>query len=160
VRRSPGYEYLEEIEMAAIRRASVAWVGDLRSGSGLLSAGTSKAFSGLPVSWAARTEQADGKTSPEELLAAAHASCFSMAFSSDLAKAGTPPERLDVTSEIAFDQVDGKWTVVSSKLTVKGKVPGIDAAKFSSLADAAKAGCPISRALQGNVALSVEASLD
>ena len=146
--------------MAQIRRASVAWVGDLRTGTGLLSAGTSQVFAGLPVSWAARTEHADGKTSPEELLAAAHASCFSMALASGLAKAGSPPERLDVTSDVAFEQVDGKWTVISSKLTVRGKVPGLDAEQFRTIADDAKSGCPISRALQGNVALSVDAALD
>lgn len=146
--------------MAAVRRASVAWVGDLATGSGLLNASTSQAFSELPVTWASRTERADGKTSPEELLAAAHASCYSMAFSGELAKAGNKPERLDVTSEVTFNQVDGKWTVVSSKLTVKGKVPGLSADAFRSIAEAAKDGCPISRALQGNVALSVEASLE
>jgi osmotically inducible protein OsmC len=146
--------------MAAIRRATVKWVGDLASGSGELNSGSSGAFSALPVSWASRTEDANGKTSPEELLAAAHASCFSMAFSSELAKAGSPPQQLDVTSEIAFDQVDSKWTVVSSKLTVHGRVPGLDPAGFQKIAEQAKDGCPISRALQGNVALSVEASLD
>jgi osmotically inducible protein OsmC len=146
--------------MAAIRRASVAWVGDLATGSGLLSADTSQAFDALPVSWASRTEHADGKTSPEELLAAAHASCYSMAFSGELAKAGSPPEKLSVTSEITFDLVAGKWTVISSKLTVKGKVPGLDEAAFRSIAEAAKSGCPISRAIQGNVALSVEAKLE
>jgi lipoyl-dependent peroxiredoxin len=145
--------------MAAVRRATVKWTGDLATGSGSLSAGTSRAFSNLPVTWASRTEQADGRTSPEELLAAAHASCYSMAFSSDLTKAGSPPESLDVTSEITFDRVDGKWTVVSSKLTVRGRVNGLDQAKFRELAVAAKDGCPISRALAGNVALSVEASL-
>ena len=146
--------------MAAIRRATVSWVGDLASGSGELSAVTSGAFKKLPVTWASRTEEANGKTSPEELLASAHASCFSMAFSSDLAKAGTPPERLEVTSEITFDRVDGKWTVVSSKLIVKGHVHGLDEAGFKAAAEGAKDGCPISRALKGNVALSVEASLD
>ena len=146
--------------MAAIRRASVAWVGDLATGSGQLSADTSRAFDALPVSWASRTEHADGKTSPEELLAAAHASCYSMAFSSELAKAGSPPEKLSVTSEITFDLVAGKWTVISSKLTVKGKVPGLTEDAFRSIAEAAKSGCPISRAIQGNVALSVEAKLE
>jgi osmotically inducible protein OsmC len=146
--------------MAEVRRATVKWVGDLASGSGELSAGTSGVFSKLPVTWASRTAQADGKTSPEELLAAAHASCFSMAFSSELAKAGSPPQQLDVTCEITFDRVDGKWTVVSSKLTVRGRVAGLDDAGFRALAEQAKDGCPISRALQGNVALSVEASLN
>jgi osmotically inducible protein OsmC len=146
--------------MAAIRRATVAWKGDLATGAGTLDAVTSGAFNGLPVTWASRTEQADGRTSPEELLASAHAACFSMAFSSELAKAGSPPESLDVTSEITFDRVDAKWTVVSSKLTVRGRVPGLDQARFAEIAAGAKDGCPISRAIAGNVALSVEATLD
>src|ERR1035437_4286206 len=120
--------------MAEVRRATVKWVGDLASGSGELSAGTSGVFSKLSVTWASRTAQTDGKTSPEELLAAAHASCFSMAFSSELAKAGSPPESLDVTCDVVFDQVDSKWTVISSKLIVRGRVPGLDQAKFSEIA--------------------------
>jgi osmotically inducible protein OsmC len=146
--------------VAAVRRATVNWNGDLATGKGQLSAGTSRAFSNLPVTWASRTESADGKTSPEELLASAHAACFSMAFSSDLAKAGHSPESLEVTSEITFDRVDGKWTVISSKLTVHGHVHGIDGSKFREMAAQAKDGCPISRALAGNVQLSVDASLD
>ena len=146
--------------MAAIRRATVAWTGDLASGSGLLDAATSGAFKALPVTWASRIEEADGRTSPEELLASAHASCYSMAFSSDLTKAGFKPESLNVVSEVTLDLVDGKRTVVSSKLTVRGRVPGIDPARFSEIAAGAKDGCPISRALKGNVALSVEAILE
>jgi osmotically inducible protein OsmC len=146
--------------MATVRRAAVKWTGNLMSGSGLLSEVTSGAFTALPVTWASRTEAADGRTSPEELLAAAHASCFSMAFSGDLTRAGSPPESLDVTSEVTFDRVDGKWTVVSSKLTVRGSVPGLDEERFRALADGAKNGCPISRAIQGNVALSIEATLE
>ena len=145
--------------MAAIRRATTSWDGDLASGTGRLTAGSSDAFKELPVTWAARTEQPGGKTSPEELLAAAHASCFSMAFSSDLAKAGFPPQHLDVTAEVTVDRVDGKWTVLSSKLTVHGRVNGIDARAFGEMAEGAKDGCPISRALNGNVKLSVEAVL-
>jgi len=144
--------------MAAVRRADSSWEGDLISGSGVVSASTSKAFSDLPVTWASRTESAEGRTSPEELLAAAHAACYSMAFSGDLAKAGSPPTRLDVSATVTFDTLD-KWTVVSSALTVRGVVPGIDAARFREIAEGAKDGCPISRALQGNVKLSVEATL-
>jgi osmotically inducible protein OsmC len=146
--------------MATSRRATVEWDGDLTSGSGQLSAATSRAFSALPVSWASRTEQANGKTSPEELLAAAHATCFSMAFSSELAKAGSPPDHLTVNSEITAERVDGKWTVISSKLTVRGRVRGLDNDRFRSIAEQAKDGCPISRALVGNVALSVDAALE
>ena len=145
--------------MAAIRRADASWEGDLTSGSGVVSASTSKAFSDLPVTWASRTESAEGRTSPEELLAAAHAACYSMAFSGDLAKAGSPPTRLDVSAIVTFDKLD-KWTVASSALTVRGVVPGIDAARFREIAEGAKDGCPISRALQGNVKLSVEATLE
>ena len=146
--------------MAQVRRASVSWKGNLQSGNGVLDAGTSGAFAALPVTWASRTEEADGRTSPEELLAAAHAACFSMALSSDLTKAGSPPESLHVTSEVTADRVDGKWTVISSKLTVRGRVSGLDEERFQTIAQGAKDGCPISRALKGNVALSVEASLD
>ena len=145
--------------MAAVRRATVNWNGDLATGSGRVAATTSGAFAGLPVTWASRTEQANGRTSPEELLAAAHASCFSMAFSSDLAKAGSPPKSLDVSAEVTAERIDGKLTVVSSRLTVRGQVPGLDEARFRALAEQAKDGCPISRALKGNVELSVDASL-
>lgn len=146
--------------MAVVRKAAVSWDGNLASGSGRLDAVSSGAFKGLPVTWASRTEQPEGRTSPEELLASAHASCFSMALAGDLNRAGTPPEHLDVTSEIAFDRVDGKWTVLSSKLIVHGRVAGIDADRFRAIASQTKDGCPISRALAGNVALSVEVTLD
>jgi osmotically inducible protein OsmC len=146
--------------MAVSRLARVHWEGDLSSGKGTASAGTSGTFSSLPISWASRTESADGRTSPEELLAAAHASCFAMAFSSELAKAGAQPESLDVSAEVAFDRVDGRWTVVSSTLTVRGRVSGIEAGRFAALAEQAKNNCPISRALAGNVALSVVAELE
>ena len=146
--------------MAAARRAEATWQGDLLSGSGQTTAVSSNAFSSLPVSWPARTEESGGKTSPEELVAAAHASCFSMALSGGLARAGTPPERLDVSATVTFDKVGEGWKVVSSALTVRGKVPGMDAEGFKKAAEAAKDGCPISQALKGNVDLSVEAALE
>jgi osmotically inducible protein OsmC len=145
--------------MSAVRRAEVAWSGDLSSGSGTVSAVSSGAFSDLPVSWAARTESSDGKTSPEELVAAAHAACFSMALSAALGRAGTPPDRLDVSAEVTFDKLEAGWRVVSSHLTVSAVVPGISEADFVTAAEGARDGCPISQALKGNVALSVEASL-
>ena len=145
--------------MSAIRRAEVTWAGDLATGQGAVSAKSSGLFSSLPVSWAARTEAPEGKTSPEELLAAAHASCFAMAFSAGLARAGTPPQGLDVSADVTFDQVGTAWRVVSSHLTVEGTVPGISEADFIAAAEAAKDGCPISQALKGNVALSVDATL-
>jgi lipoyl-dependent peroxiredoxin len=145
--------------MAAIRRAEATWSGDLMTGKGTVSAVTSGAFAQLPVSWAARTETSDGRTSPEELVAAAHAACFCMALSNGLAKAGHPAERLDVSAEVAFEKADAGWRVASSTLTVEGRVPGMSAEDFSAAANAAKDGCPISKALQGNVELSVQASL-
>jgi osmotically inducible protein OsmC len=145
--------------MAATRQARAVWNGDLAKGSGEVSAVTSGKFSALPVSWGARTESPQGKTSPEELLAAAHASCFAMALSAGLAKAGTPPKKLEVTSSVTFDKVGENWTVVSSELEVKGEVPGIDAAAFAKAAEDAKDGCPISRALKNNVKLSVRSTL-
>ena len=146
--------------MAAVRRADVVWEGTLARGSGKVSASSSQAFSDLPVSWAARTERSDGKTSPEELVAAAHASCFAMALSFGLGNAGTPPERLEVSATVTFDQVEGGWKVVSSALTVRGTVPGLDEAAFKQAAEGAKENCPISQALKGNVELSVDASLE
>lgn len=145
--------------MAALREARAIWNGDLMSGSGVVSAASSGKFSDLPVSWSARTEAPGGRTSPEELLAAAHASCFAMALSAGLARAGTAPKRLEVSSKVTFDKVGDNWTVVSSELQVKGQVPGADAAKFSQAAEAAKENCPVSRAFKGNVKLSVNATL-
>ena len=145
--------------MAAIRRAEVVWEGDLLKGAGKVTAKTSGAFKDQAVTWASRTEAADGRTSPEELLAAAHASCFSMALSAGLAKAGTPPQRLEVAAVVTFDKVGDGFKVKSSALEVKGRVQGLDAAGFEKAAQAAKDGCPISQALKGNVELSVTASL-
>jgi osmotically inducible protein OsmC len=146
--------------MPAIRHAEVTWSGDLASGTGTVSATSSGAFTDLPVSWAARTEQSNGKTSPEELVAAAHASCFAMAFSGALGRAGTPPQRLSVSADVTFDKVEAGWRVVSSALTVRGVVPGMSSDDFIAAAEGAKDGCPISQALKGNVALSVDAALD
>ena len=146
--------------MGATRQADVAWKGDLVSGKGVVSTNTSRAFTGLPVTWASRTESADGRTSPEELVAAAHASCFAMALSAGLGRAGTPPQRLEITSTVTIDQVESGWSVVSSALKVRGRVPGVNATRFQQAAETAKDGCPVSQALKGNVALSVEAVLE
>lgn len=145
--------------MAAVRQASVIWQGDLMSGKGSTSAETSKLFSGLPVSWGSRTEEPNGQTSPEELLAAAHASCFSMALSNGLAQAGHPPQELRVSASVTFDKRDAGWRVVSSEIEVKGRVAGVDEAAFREAAETARDNCPISQALKGNVELSVRASL-
>ncbi len=146
--------------MAAIRRAETTWSGPLATGTGTVSAVSSGTFADLPVSWAARTESPDGKTSPEELLAGAHAACFAMAFAGALGRAGTPPERLDVSADVTFDKVEAGWRVVSSALTVRARVPGISEADFQAVAAATRDACPISVALAGNVALSVEATLE
>jgi len=145
--------------MAEIRHASVVWNGGLTDGSGMITYVSSGVISRLPISWASRTSAHEGKTSPEELLAAAHASCFSMALSARLAKNGTPATQLDVRAEVAFDNASGGWKVTTSKLIVQGDVPGIDKATFDRLADDAKDNCPISQAIKGNVEVSVEATL-
>ena len=146
--------------MAAIRTAQATWTGELVSGDGVVSAMSSNAFTQLPVSWAARSEQSGGKTSPEELVASAHASCYSMALAAGLGGAGTPPSKLEVDATVTFEKVESGWKVQSSALKVVGVVPGADAAAFQAAAEAAKDGCPISQALKGNVELSVEASLE
>src|SRR3989441_8870073 len=128
--------------MAATREARAVWNGDLMSGSGSVRAVSSGKFADLPVSWNARTEAPGGKTSPEELLAAAHASCFAMALSAGLARAGTPPKRLEVRAAVTFDKVGDSWTVVSSALDVRGEIPGAEAAKFKAAAEDAKENCP------------------
>jgi osmotically inducible protein OsmC len=146
--------------MAATRSATVTWTGDLARGSGTVSAGTSELFTDLPVSWGSRTEEPDGRTSPEELLAAAHSSCFAMALSGALARAGTPPDHVHVSATVTFDKVGEAWTVTRSELDVVGVVPGMDEAAFDAAAQDAKDNCPVSRALAGNVELSVSATLE
>jgi len=145
--------------MAITRFAETVWNGDLLTGSGSINYVSSGSFTRLPVTWASRTEAHDGRTSPEELIAAAHASCFSMALSSRLAKNGTPATSLDVKAVITFDKGEAGWKIARSDLTVRGVVPGIDEAAFVSLAGDAKENCPVSQALKGNVELSVVATL-
>ncbi len=128
--------------MPAIRRAEATWSGDLSSGSGVVSAVSSGVFTDLPVTWAARTETSDGKTSPEELVAAAHAACFSMALSAALGRAGTPAENLDVSAEVTFDKLEPGWRIVSSALTVRGRVPGMSADDFVAAAEGATGRLP------------------
>ena len=144
---------------SAERRAEAVWDGDLMTGTGAVSAATSGAFTSLGVSWASRTEAPEARTSPEELVAAAHASCYCMALSAGLGRAGTPPTRLEVSATVTFQQIEGGWKVASSALTVKGTVAGITSDEFAAAAEAAKDGCPISSALKGNVDLSVDATL-
>lgn len=147
--------------MAAVRQASVSWSGDLPSGKGTVSAASSGVFKNLDVSWARRSEaDANGVTSPEELLAASHAACYAMALSAGLGRGGTPPQSLNVTARVTFDRVGDGFKVTSSALEVSGKVPNLDEAGFLKAAEAAKDGCPISQALKGNVDLSVNATLE
>ena len=144
--------------MAAQRRAEVTWENDLLKGNGKVRFG-SGALPESAVTWAARTEQSDGKTSPEELLAAAHASCYAMALSATLARNQTPPTRLDVSAVCTFDKVGDAWKVTKMELAVKGVVPGIDGSKFEELAHAGELGCPISNALRNNVEIRLKAAL-
>jgi osmotically inducible protein OsmC len=138
--------------------ASAHWEGDLFAGSGTTSLASGVAGP-LPVTWASRTEAPNGRTSPEELIAAAHAACFNMAFSNGLAQAGTPPTRLDTTAVATFERTDAGFRLTRMALAVEGEVPGIDADGFAAAAEAAKDGCPVSNALKGNVEITVSAVL-
>jgi osmotically inducible protein OsmC len=138
-------------------RATAQWEGDLMSGKGKASAG-SGVFKDAGLGWKARTEGGQNSTTPEEFLAAAHASCFSMAFAHGLAKSGHPPTRLETTCVVEFGpKQGGGFEVKSSALEVKGKVPGVDQAAFQKAAEEAKSGCPISGALK--IPMSVKATL-
>jgi len=148
----------EETSMATERQARVVWEGDLRSGKGDLSLVSSGAGQ-FPVTFASRIEQPEGRTSPEELLAASHASCFSMALSNILAQGGNPPQRVEVTATVGIERKESGLTVTHSALEVRGVVPGIDQAKFAEAAEQAAQGCPISKALKGNVEITVNATL-
>lgn len=142
----------------AQRRASVVWKKDLLSGSGSVTV-DSGAFRDFPVTWKSRTEDSGGKTSPEELLAAAHASCFAMALSAALSRNRTPLESLEATAVCSFEQVGGAWKVTSSELSVKGKVPGLNGTRFQDIAREAEKSCPISNAIRDNVSIKLSAAL-
>jgi lipoyl-dependent peroxiredoxin len=144
--------------MAIERRAHATWDGDLRSGSGRFDAG-SGAISGQEVTFASRFEEPGGKTSPEELIAAAHATCFSMALAGDLAKQGHAPTRLETDALCTLDQTDAGFRITSMRLTVRGEVEGIDEETFRAAADEAKRGCPVSNALADSIEITLEASL-
>ena len=140
----------------ADRTAHVTWSGSLLEGAGTITSVGSGAFAPLDVTWAARTEDSSEWTSPEELLAAAHASCFSMALSHGLAQAGTPPEKLDVDATVTFVPGTG---ITKSALIVRAVVPGIDEPAFLHAAEAAKENCPVSQALASVPEITLEASL-
>lgn len=142
--------------MAAESTARTIWEGDLPSGRGMTSV-ASGALPELEVTWPARTERTAGATSPEELLAAAHSSCFCMALSNGLAKAGNVVGRIEASAAVTFVPGEG---VKSSRITVRGRVQGLDQAGFADAAREASENCPISQALKGNIEVSVEATLD
>ena len=144
--------------MVVKRRAEVTWERDLIRGSGTVRFGTN-ALPETGVSWASRTQRPEGKTSPEELLAAAHASCFAMALSATLAKNRTPPTMLNITAVCVLDEVANAWKVTTMELTVKGTVSGIDESTFKQLAKQAEASCPISNTLRNNVDIHLKADL-
>ena len=143
--------------MATVRTAHTDWDGDLASGSGVVHFDSS-ARPDAEVTWAARSQDANGKTSPEELIAAAHSSCFSMALSAGLAKAGSPPQKLATTAEVSFDPAAGGITGIH--LTVRGTVPGMSAEDFSKAAADAKSGCPVSKALASIESITLDATLE
>ena len=142
--------------MATNRTAEVVWHGDLMKGSGTIGTVTSGAFGPLDVSWASRSEEPNGKTSPEELIAAAWAACFAMALSNGLAKAGNPPEKLETSATVTFQPGEG---ITRGALTVRGTVPGLDADGFRDAAEDAKRNCPVSQALSGIPDVSLDAEL-
>ena len=142
--------------MAADRTAHVTWSGSLMEGSGTITSVESGAFGPLDVTWAARTEDSEGLTSPEELIAAAHAACFSMALSHGLAQGGTPPDKLEVDATATFVPGTG---ITKIALSVRGTVPGIEEPAFMHAAQEAKENCPVSKALASVPEITVDAAL-
>ena len=142
--------------MATERSAHVVWQGDLMNGSGTIAEAPSGAFGPLDVSWASRAEEPNGRTSPEELIASAWASCFARALSGGLARAGTPPERLETSATVTFQPGEG---IIKGALTVRGTVPGMDESAFKDAAEDAKQNCPVSKALAGIPDVTLEAEL-
>jgi osmotically inducible protein OsmC len=142
----------------AQKTAHVTWHGSLFEGSGEITKSGSGALPRLPVSWSDRTGEGTA-TSPEELIAAAHAACFSMALSNGLASEGHPPERLEVDATCTFETGDGGARIASARLRVSGAVPGLDEAGFRAAAEGAKANCPVSKALGGSVEITLEGAI-
>ena len=139
-------------------RANAVWEGSVTEGAGRVSV-ASEAFPEQAITLKRRTEGGTGTTSPEELIAAAHAACYSMALSAALSRNETPPERLEVSAEVSLDRVDGGLKITSIALSVRGTVPGVDAAAFQELAKTAEQSCPVSNALRGGVEISLQAEL-
>lgn len=146
--------------MAGTQRAATAkWSGTLLEGSGTVHLDSSNAVGELPVTWASRAETPEGRTSPEELIAAAHAACFSMALSAGLAKAGHPADRLTTTATATFEKKEAGYRITHMHIRVRGAVPGMSASDFAQAATGARDGCPVSNALAGNVEIEVDAAL-
>ena len=142
--------------MATERRAEVTWTGDLMSGSGRIDSVTSGALGSLDVSWPSRSAEPGGNTSPEELIAAAHATCLSMALSNGLAQEGHAPEQLDTSATVTFQPGEG---ITKIALNVEGRVPGLDDDAFRAAAETAKENCPVSKALAGVPEITLDAHL-
>jgi osmotically inducible protein OsmC len=143
-----------------VREAEIAWVGTTARGSGVVTALSSGSFA-LETTIASRVADPEGKTSPEELLAAAHASCFVTSLGSELARAGTPPERMHVQCTITMDEVEGAGhRIVASAITARGVVPGCDQAGFAQAAEDADVGCPFSALIKASATVTVEATLE
>lgn len=142
----------------ADRNATTNWSGDLGSGSGSVTLDSSNTGR-FPVTWASRTEEPDGRTSPEELIAAAHSSCYSMQLSGLLTEAGTPPRTIDTSAEVGFGKSGGGFAITGIALTVRADVPGTDQAAFDQAAQKAKEICPVSAALAGTT-ITLDATLE
>lgn len=145
--------------MIAERQADAVWTGDVARGTGTVTLASSGAAGPLPVSLPARTQAPDGRTSPEELLAAAHAGCYAMALAHVLTQAGTPPGRLEVSVRVALDHVGEGFGITASRLTVRGEVPGLGHWGFRAAAEAAERSCPVSAALRGRAEVVLDAEL-
>lgn len=143
----------------AERRATVTWKGTLTGGTGTIDTG-SGALKGAPVTWASRMERSDGKTSPEELLAAAQAECYAMVLTNMLSKAGNTPDQLEVTAVCTVEPHGEGIRITTMQIDVNGDVPGVDADTFSRMAQEGEQNCPVSNALRGNVEISVTARLN
>ena len=144
--------------MAVERTANVEWQGDLISGSGKVST-QSGVVRDATVKWSSRAEQADENTSPEELIAAAHATCISMSLAGGLARAGNPPQKLETEATATFEKTDAGFRMTTMRITIRGEVDGLDEDRFRQAAEEAMENCPVSQALKGNVEVSVDASL-
>lgn len=143
-----------------VREADASWEGTVSRGAGVVSASSSGAFE-LPVTLASRIADPEGKTSPEELLAAAHATCFITSLGTELARAGTPPERLHVHCRVTMDEVEGRGhLIVASAISARGVAPGADAASFAQAAELADAGCPFSSLIKASATVTIEATLE